>query len=265
MSGSELENFYRDDAYEGFGGKFSPDAHREYVGFVKGFLNSKSVLEIGSGNGAAAFALHSQAVQVIASDIFPETALNNFSGLNLPISVLELNATKNNLPDCSVENYSLNQVLEHIAEPEECFRHCFRTLKPGGKIVIVSPNLLSPLTNLQVIWNGSTRKWKIPFAFRNDGYAFPFGSTLLGSFFTLHKIIFSVLELHLFPQRRRPRFRSPSLKKPALSDSDAVFLTEPLTVRAMLLKAGFKIVSFQENRKTGSLAGSVWIVAEKPE
>ena len=40
--------------------------------------------------------------------------------------------------------------------------------------------------------------------------------------------------LRLAPGLRQPRFRVPCLRKPALSDSDAVFLTEPLTLREML-------------------------------
>lgn len=265
QSQTPLEEFYQNDAYLGFAGNFSPDTYSEYVEFVKENIGEREVYEIGSGLGAAAYSLHSQGVRITATDIFPQMSKKKFQEIGASIPVIQLNAVKNHLPNNSVENYSLFQVFEHIEDSAECLRQCHRSLVVGGKIIIVSPNLISPLSSAQSFVFGLTKKWKTPYFYRADGYSFPLGSTVLGAFGVLLKNICLSIVLSFFPGQRRPRYRIPCLKKPALSDSDAVFLTEPLTIKRMLETIGFRIVSFQQKRRAGRFAGSVWIVAEKTE
>jgi SAM-dependent methyltransferase len=259
---TKLENFYRQDGYEGFGGNFNPAAHAEYANFVAKEIGGEGVLEIGSGLGAAALAMHERGCLVTASDLYPDLARRKFAEIGSSVPVLFLNAGANHLPDSTVANYALYQVLEHLAEPQACFQQAFRTLRPGGRLFIVSPNLLSPLASAQVLVKGLSGRWQMPWHCRTDGYTFPFGSTVSEAFAILCRNVLLAFALRLGP--KRPRFRTPCLRKPAQSDSDAVFLAEPLTVRAMLREEGFEILSFQRERRTGTWGGSVWICARKP-
>jgi SAM-dependent methyltransferase len=260
---SDLEAFYKGDAYQGFKGEFSVVNFEEYADFVHSHLGSSPVIELGSGSGAAAYALHLKNVAVTASDIYTDTIRRNFSHQALSIPVLELNAEKNHLPSNSIPNYCLYAVLEHLRDPASCLKECYRTLEQGGKVVLVSPNLFSPLTSLRTLLNCLTGKWKAPWFIRSDGYRFPFGSTFVGAVLIFFRNLAVTLYCNFWRGARRPRFRTPCLKTPAVSDSDAVFMVEPLTLRGLLESAGFEIVSFQEPRRTGTWAGSVWIVGVK--
>jgi SAM-dependent methyltransferase len=48
------------------------------------------------------------------------------------------------LPDASVDAALLNEVLEHVPNEVAALRELFRVLRPGGKLVVLSPNRLFP-------------------------------------------------------------------------------------------------------------------------
>lgn len=153
--------------------------------------------------------------------------------------------------------------LEHIETPEKTIREVYRTLKPGGRFVIVGPNLISPLSNIKVFIMGATGKWPTPWLIRKDGFTYPFGNSVIAIFFKFFHNLGRTLLRQFLPFMRKPIFRTPCLKKPAISDSDSVFLMNPYDVRALLERSGFKIISYQQQRRARSWAGSTWIVAEK--
>lgn len=45
------------------------------------------------------------------------------------------------LPEASYDAVTLNQSIEHLADPEKTLLECRRILKPGGRLVIVTPNV----------------------------------------------------------------------------------------------------------------------------
>jgi SAM-dependent methyltransferase len=259
---TKIEQFYADDAYCGFSGKFNIERYKEYVNFVNTHTSGQ-IFELGSGLGEAAYALWKSGVNVTATDIFPENARGWFVKHQADIEVVGLNINKIEKPDNSVENYSLYQVLEHIETPEKAIAEIYRTLKPGGKFVVVGPNLISPLTSLKSVVMGVLGKWDTPWFGRTDGYTYPFGNSIFGTigrfflnlFYTFSKIVFRPL--------RKPIYRQPCLKKPAVSDSDAVFMLNPIDMKEILINQGFEISDYQNVKAFGSFAGSTWIVAIK--
>lgn len=44
------------------------------------------------------------------------------------------------LSDCLADQISMNHVLEHLPDPAAAIEKCFRVLKPGGKLVLHTPN-----------------------------------------------------------------------------------------------------------------------------
>lgn len=50
-----------------------------------------------------------------------------------------LDITNNDLPDDSVENYLCISVLQHVFNTQKAFDEICRTLKPGGKLLLVVP------------------------------------------------------------------------------------------------------------------------------
>ena len=262
MAFSNIEQFYSDDGYCGFKDDFTPSRYDDYVNFVKKNIIG-SVHEIGSGLGEAAYALHLSSINVTATDIFPNNAISSFKKMDINIPVEFLNSNKIDKKDNSIENYSLYQVLEHIETPQQTISEIYRTLKPGGQLVIVGPNLISPLSTIKAFIFGLTGKWETPFFIRKDRYKFPFGSTVLEIFPFIFINLYRTLIKLFFRCARKPIFREPCLEKPAISDSDAVFLMNPLDVRELLINNGFSITSYQEERKMKSFTGSTWIVGQK--
>jgi len=55
----------------------------------------------------------------------------------------DLNTESLNIEDSSVDIILLCEVIEHIYNPDKILEECNRILKPGGKIVITTPNLVS--------------------------------------------------------------------------------------------------------------------------
>ncbi len=262
MEYSKLEQFYKDDAYCGFGSEIKVERYKEYAEYVKSHVSNK-VFEIGSGLGLAALAIKLAGVEVSATDIFPQNAEKTFLKNNISIEVIELNVNKITLADNVVDNFCLYQVMEHIESPEIAIAEIYRTLKPGGSFILVGPNLISPLTSLKSFVMAITRKWDTPFFSRNDGYEFPFGSTVVECFFIIFINLYRTFLKLLLKSKRNIIFRKPCLIKPAISDSDAVILLNPIDMREMLLKTGFSILDYQTKRLFGSFAGSTWIVARK--
>ena len=263
MGYTELENFYREDGYCGFGDGADPAYFREYCNYVRRFCQGR-VYELGSGRGFAAASLQRSGVDIVATDIFPAGARETFRDLQLDIEVRELNINRMDLPDASVPNFCLYQVLEHIETPRAALAEIYRCLQPGGHVVIVGPNLLSPLTSLKVFLMGLTRRWDTPFFRRTDGYSFPFGDTVMGSIPVFWRNLWLTLKQLALPSARHFRWRKPCLRKPAVSDSDAALLLNPLDLTREMRQAGFAIVDCQSPRRSGCFAGSTWVVGKKP-
>lgn len=261
----DLEDFYSANAYEGFSKDFNPDTFHAYASFVHGLIQNEELIEIGSGAGVAATCLHELGVRVTASDMYPELLQKNFKERNISIPILRLNVLAGEVARGSASNFSMYQVLEHIAEPQICIKACYDSLLPGGRLIIVSPNLLSPLSTGKILLLSMLGRWKNPWLSRRDGYSYPMGSTVLEMSLYFVRNFFSALLRPWVTTLQKPVFREPCLKKPASSDSDAVFLTEPITLRRMLQSTGFEIESYQQGRFGGSWAGSVWIAARKPK
>lgn len=264
MEFTELEKFYQDDAYCGFTKDLNIDRYSEYANFVHKHCKGK-VYEIGSGLGLAALALKRRGVDIVATDIFPENARKTFLLFDSNILIEEMNVNAIFKEENSVENFCLHQVMEHIENPENAIKEIYRTLKPNGHFVLIGPNLISPLSSLKCLFMAITGKWNTPWFFRQDNYTFPLGGTVIEILNYLFRNLYLIFSKILFKGSRKLEFREPCLQKPAMSDSDAVNLLNPIDMREIFESVGFQIVSFQSERKYGVFSGSTWIVGKKRE
>lgn len=262
MNLTDLEKFYQDDAYCGFTKDLNISRYDEYASYVQKYCKG-SVHEIGSGLGLAAIALKKAGVNIIATDIFPQNANKTFEDFKLDIPVEFLNVNSINKADCSVDNYCLHQVMEHIENPEIAVKEIYRTLKPNGLFVLIGPNLISPFSSLKCLIMAVIGKWKTPWFNRTDNYSFPMGDTIFEiSVLFFRNSLLSFLKF-FFKSHRSIIFRKPCLQKPAISDSDSVNLLNPYDMRELFENVGFEIIGFQDKRKLGTFAGSTWIVGRK--
>jgi len=116
-------------------------AYKEAAKFING-----TVLEVGSGEGYGIMELAPKADHYIAVDkynteISDELKLEN----NITFIQTEVPPLKG-IEDNSVDFVVTFQVIEHIDDDEMFLQEIHRVLKPGGKMILTTPNSMMSLT-----------------------------------------------------------------------------------------------------------------------
>lgn len=63
------------------------------------------------------------------------------------------------IPDASFSVVTLSHTIEHLVDPEATLRECLRILRPGGRVVLVTPN---PESNAANLFGSFWRGWEPP-------------------------------------------------------------------------------------------------------
>ncbi len=113
------------------------------------------VLDIGCGNARDIARIATCGGNVIGVDISEgmvaaarmEVARMGLQGITLQIG----DATRLNFPDASFDKVLCSEVIEHIPDAPKALREICRVLKPGGTLVLSTPNKRS--------WYGFERYW----------------------------------------------------------------------------------------------------------
>lgn len=100
--------------------------YREWYTKILLSLRSQTlrVLELGSGAGF----LKEYLPNVITSEVFPLEGIDTV-----------IDATKIDLPDSSLDAIVMTDVLHHIPNIDSFFSEAIRTLRPGGRVVMIEP------------------------------------------------------------------------------------------------------------------------------
>lgn len=96
------------------------------------------LLDVGCGSGEILAFLNSRGWQGVGVDFdLAAVQLARSKGLDARQGSLEAQHYLNNQFDL----ITMHHVIEHMYDPIALFKECYRILKPGGQIVIVTPNL----------------------------------------------------------------------------------------------------------------------------
>ena len=112
--------------------------HRYHL--AKRYVSGKTVLDIASGEGFGSSVLAQSAERVIGVDISPQTvahAAATYPRVNLTFEVGSASAIP--LRDQSVDVVVSFETIEHVAEHEQMMSEIRRVLKPGGTLIISTP------------------------------------------------------------------------------------------------------------------------------
>ncbi len=86
-----------------------------------------SLLEVGCGDGRRLSKWAEKGWDVLGQDVDPSAVeLGELKALNLDAERFDMVAG--------------NHVIEHVSDPSDLFRECYRLLKPGGVLVLTNPN-----------------------------------------------------------------------------------------------------------------------------
>jgi 2-polyprenyl-3-methyl-5-hydroxy-6-metoxy-1,4-benzoquinol methylase len=113
---------------------------------------SGSVADLGTGQGALAVELARLGFDVHACDADGET----FAADGVPricFQTADLNA-RFPFPDEHFDIVCAVEIIEHLENPRHFLRECHRTLKPGGLIVVTTPNVLNIASLLTLLFHG---------------------------------------------------------------------------------------------------------------
>ncbi|HEX2395641.1 MAG TPA: class I SAM-dependent methyltransferase [Bacteroidales bacterium] len=128
-----------------------PGTHQRFLEFFKKQHEriSLKVLDIGAGHGAFSQKLYDMGYDVYACDLFPE--LFQFD----KIICTQVDITKH-FPynDNTFDLLIAIEVSEHITDHENFFSEAGRILKPGGKLYITTPNILTLKSRIRFLLSG---------------------------------------------------------------------------------------------------------------
>jgi ubiquinone/menaquinone biosynthesis C-methylase UbiE len=108
------------------------------IGRIASYLRGGDWLDYGCADGGySASLLNAGATSVTGVDVAPDrivTARESYPGI--PFYA----AAEHVFPDDSFDGVFMNEVFEHVADEDETLRDVCRMLRPGGHLIIISPN-----------------------------------------------------------------------------------------------------------------------------
>jgi 2-polyprenyl-3-methyl-5-hydroxy-6-metoxy-1,4-benzoquinol methylase len=99
------------------------------------------LLDVGCGNGEFIAHMRDLGWQVVGLEPDADAVLAATGTLGLDVRQGSLEDT--DFPAASFDAITMNHVVEHLPEPEETLRRCLGLLRPGGLLVMVTPNAYS--------------------------------------------------------------------------------------------------------------------------
>lgn len=122
-------------------------------------LENLSILDIGCGEGGTSMALAARGANVTAMD-FNEKRVQKLrkqvEAVNASITVQAGDAHRLNFANPTFDWVILQDVIEHLPNPEKAIQEVSRVLKPAGHLYLSTPNRWSPLNFV------SDPHWNLP-------------------------------------------------------------------------------------------------------
>jgi SAM-dependent methyltransferase len=104
---------------------------------------SGRVLEVGCGTGGLLASASSRGIDIEGVDValrWLVVALRRLDDRGLSVPLVAASAERLPYPDASFDALVADSVLEHLDDPASALREWSRVLRPGGKLVVWSPN-----------------------------------------------------------------------------------------------------------------------------
>jgi len=104
-------------------------------------LERGRILDVGCGNGMFLDRMRQLGWDV--TGVEPDGAAVKVAREKLGLEVIEGSLEDAGLPDRYFDAVTMNHVIEHVPDPIGTLKECLRVLKPGGKLVVITPNIMS--------------------------------------------------------------------------------------------------------------------------
>lgn len=128
-----------------------PGTHQRFLTYFESepISENSKILDIGAGHGAFSKKLFEKGFEVSACDLFPE----HFYFDEIECKKVDV-TQKFPYDDNSFDAAIAIEVSEHINDHEVFFKEISRILKPGAKLYITTPNILSLKSRIRFLFSG---------------------------------------------------------------------------------------------------------------
>lgn len=147
----ELKQYYKSSAgYRAHLDDKEPNYFQQFVAVVRKYSSPHDrILDLGCGTGESTRQITQQNRRVIGADLsrlFMESRGTFGSSRQ---AFVASDASRLPFPDASIDLVCAMEFIEHVWPVEPVLHEMDRILKPSGRIVLMSPNLLSPMWPLR--------------------------------------------------------------------------------------------------------------------
>ncbi|HID56273.1 TPA: class I SAM-dependent methyltransferase [Candidatus Poribacteria bacterium] len=228
-----MRRFYlTSEVYLGFLRGHDEGYLRPYVDLVSAFADPGDfILELGCGNGLSSMMLARRGYKVVGTDLSPFFLAESSGWIGPDLSYVACDALELPFKDESFDLVCSNELIEHLPDVRPALDEMARVVKPGGRIVIVGPNLCSPILPLMDL----IRKLRG----REDDVVWA-DSMSEGLKLCLRNLLISIGKR----LSAKPRFiyREPDLDDKVIGgDSDSSYLASPIDLEKYFKLRGFRV------------------------
>lgn len=236
-------------------------AYSEYTDFVMRFVKPPGrVLDLGCGTGISTMLISRQGYRAVGVDIsgFCIGRASKRKDRNMECVCANILALP--FADNSFDAAGIFLVIEHIPDIPRLLGEMIRVTRKGGRILILSPNLLSPFNIILPLVAG-LRKQPAPYLFGIKNIPYSCVLAMRHTWWLLRK---------KFRRRAVFLYRKPVLENRVdfIADNDAVYLSCPVDFRKYFGRhPRMKMIHYQGYGRAGRVlpdfSTGIYVVAEK--
>lgn len=139
-----------------------------------------SVLELAAGSGAMSLRLANAGYRVTATDYVSENFRLHGS---MPFFTCDLNQNFSHGHIASADHICALEIIEHLENPRHFARQCFQVLKPGGMLLLSTPNL-DTAASIAMFMRDLSFQWFSDDDYARDGHITPLSQWQIDKCFT---------------------------------------------------------------------------------
>jgi SAM-dependent methyltransferase len=236
----------------------------DYLSFVGDAGPARGrILDLGCGSGWSTWLFREAGFDAVGVDLARDFEVESGERLRFATG----NATNLPFENASFDVIGTYQMLEHVADPRRALNEIDRVLRPGGRVRIVGPNLVTPLHAvrglLRYVWKNRPLATIV---FRRPGMPrHPSGNTLPELIAGFSMDVFR-LATKLASREASFSMRVPDTRPPFHADNDACYRCNPIDLARYFERRDYQIERLSKPGRpawVGPLAGGTWFGARK--